>query len=58
MASTLGILDVLSRLREESERASTALAAQEVGLRQIFAQCLALGRSVVLITRSLAQQVQ
>lgn len=31
MASTLGILDVLSRLREESERASTALAAQEVG---------------------------
>lgn len=30
MASTLGVLDVLSRLREESERASTALAAQEV----------------------------
>lgn len=30
MASTLGVLDVLSRLREESERASTALKAQEV----------------------------
>lgn len=30
MASTLGVLDVLSRLREESERAATALAAQEV----------------------------
>lgn len=30
MASTLGVLDVLSRLREESERATTALAAQEV----------------------------
>lgn len=30
MASTLGILDVLGRLREESERASTALAVQEV----------------------------
>lgn len=33
MASTLGVLDVLSRLREESERAATALAAQEVTSR-------------------------
>lgn len=31
MASTLGVLDVLSQLREESERASAALTAQEVG---------------------------
>ncbi|CAM9208482.1 unnamed protein product [Discosporangium mesarthrocarpum] len=29
MASTLGVLDVLSRLREESERAATALSAQQ-----------------------------
>lgn len=32
MSSTLGVLDVLSRLREEFERASTALVAQEVVL--------------------------
>lgn len=31
MAATLGVLDVLSRLREESEKASTAFTAQEVG---------------------------
>lgn len=30
MASTLGVLDVLGRLREESERAATTLATQEV----------------------------
>lgn len=30
MASALGVLDVLSRLREESERAATAVAAQKV----------------------------
>ena len=54
MASTLGILDVLSRLREESERASTALAAQEVGLRA--RKCLAmhcLMDNSIFITRSL-----
>lgn len=30
MASTLGVLDVLSQLREESERATAALTVQEV----------------------------
>lgn len=30
MASALGVLDVLSQLREETERAATALVVQEV----------------------------
>ncbi|CAM9406636.1 unnamed protein product, partial [Ectocarpus sp. 12 AP-2014] len=40
MASTLGVLDVLSKLREESERASTALTAQQETNRTLLQKCL------------------
>ncbi|CAM9171142.1 unnamed protein product, partial [Scytosiphon promiscuus] len=40
MASTLGVLDVLSRLREESERASAALKAQENTNQGLLERCI------------------
>ncbi|CAM9304702.1 unnamed protein product, partial [Ectocarpus sp. 13 AM-2016] len=40
MASTLGVLDVLSKLREESERASTALTAQQETNRTLLQKCI------------------
>ncbi|CAN0198073.1 unnamed protein product [Pylaiella littoralis] len=40
MASTLGVLDVLSQLREESERASAALTAQEEAIRSLRQRCI------------------